>query len=302
MTAEADARSLALGREPMRSAGSVQGFAIGTVESVRDIWAHRELLGLLTRREITARYKDSTLGFFWSLMRPLTMLLVYWLAVGQFLGAARSIPAFAIYIFTGLTAWNLFGEIVASGTGSIVANAGLVKKVYLPREVFPLSSIGSALFNFAIQLVVLIGATLVAGTPPSWAALAYFPVAFALVLVLGTALALVLAAVNVYLRDVQYLVEIILMVLFWASPIVYSWGQVGHALSKYGLLTQIYLANPITLAAIGFQRAFWVAGTGMPVPTHMELRLWIALAVSLVLLWVCQRIFTRLQGNFAQEL
>jgi ABC-2 type transport system permease protein len=304
LSAEANARSLALASEPMRDAGSVQGFAIGTLESVRDIWAHRELLGLLTRRELKARYKDSTLGFFWSLMRPLTMLLIYYLAVGKFLGAERSIPDFAIYIFTGLTAWNLFSEIVASGTGSIVANSGLVKKVYLPREVFPLSSIGSALFNFAIQLVVLIVAVLVAtlatSSPPPDSGLIYLPLALALLLVFSTALALVLAAVNVYLRDVQYLVEIAIMVLFWTSPIVYSWAQVSIHLN--GWMTQVYLANPITLAVLGFQRAFWGAGADEPVPTQLGLRLWVALAIAAVLLWVCQRLFTRLQGNFAQEL
>lgn len=300
MSAEADARSRTLATEPMRSAGPVQGFAIGTVDSVRDIWAHRELLDLLIRRELKARYKDSTLGFFWSLMRPLTMLLIYYMAVGKFLGADRSIPDFAIYIFTGLTAWNLFSEIVASGTSSIVVNSGLVKKVYLPREVFPLSTIGSALFNFAIQLVILVAATFVANAPPTASRLAYLPLSFTLLLVFATALALVLAAVNVYLRDVQYLVEIALMVLFWTSPIVYSWEQVSAQLNFW--LTQIYLANPITLATIGFQRAFWVAGTDEPVPPHLELRLGIALAVSLVLLWFCQRLFTRLQGNFAQEL
>ena len=300
MRAEADARSLALASEPMRAAGSVQGFAIGTVESLRDIWAHRELLGLLTRRELKARYKDSTLGFFWSLMRPLTMLLIYYLAVGKFLGAERAIPQFAIYIFTGLTAWNLFSEIVASGTGSVVANSGLVKKVYLPREVFPLSSIGSALFNFAIQVVVLVVATFVARQPPTGSGLVYLPLAFALLLVFSTALALVLAAVNVYLRDVQYLVEIAIMVLFWTSPIVYSWEQVSMHMN--GWMTQVYLANPITLAVQGFQRAFWTAGADEFVPTQLGLRMWIALAISLVLLWICQRLFTRLQGNFAQEL
>jgi ABC-2 type transport system permease protein len=300
MSAEADARSRTLATEPMRSAGPVQGFAIGTVESVRDIWAHRELLDLLIRRELKARYKDSTLGFFWSLMRPLTMLFIYYVAVGKFLGASRSIDEFAIYIFTGLTAWNLFSEIVASGTSSIVANSGLVKKVYLPREVFPLSTIGSALFNFAIQLVILVIATFVQGSPAFGTRLAYFPLSFLLLLVFGTALALILSAVNVYLRDVQYLVEISLMVLFWASPIVYSWAQVSGSIN--GWLLELYLANPITLAVIGFQRAFWVAGADAPVPPDLELRLVISLGICLVLLWFSQRLFTRLQGNFAQEL
>lgn len=300
MTVQAEKRARVLAEEPMRPAGPVKGFTAGTVETIRDLWAHRELLDLLIRRELKARYKDSTLGFFWSLMRPLTMLLIYYVAVGQFLGAARDVEGFAIYIFAGLTAWNLFNELVASGTQSVVSNSGLVKKVYLPREIFPLSTAGSALFNFAIQLLILVLAILVTGAIPSLGDVLYFPLAFAVLLVFGLALALVLSAVNVYLRDVQYLIEIALMVLFWASPIVYPWTAVRDAVGS--VATEIYLANPMTLVVLGFQRAFWAEGAGTPVPPDLNLRLWIALAVGALLLWVAQRVFTRLQGNFAQEL
>jgi ABC-2 type transport system permease protein len=300
MSTEALVRNRNLAAEPLRAAGPVMGFASGTLNSLRDLWAHRELLGLLVRREIKARYKDSVLGLFWSLLRPLTMLLIYYVAVGKFLGAAKGIDDFAIYIFTGLTAWNLFAEIVSTGTSSIVANAGLVKKVYLPREVFPLSTTGSALFNFGIQLLVLVGATIITGKLPHGANLVYLPVSFILLLAFATALALLLAAVNVFLRDVQYLVEISLMVLFWASPTVYSWAQVAKV--AHGWLAELYLANPMTLVILGFQRGFWVSGANSVVPDHLEARLWIACGISLVLLWLCQRIFTRLQGNFAQEL
>lgn len=307
MTAQADARAQALAVEPLRPAGSQKGLATGTVQSIRNIWAHRELLGMLTRRELKARYKDSMLGFFWSLMRPLMMLIVYYVAIGKFLGAEKvpgrpgGIPSFAIYIFTGLTAWQFFNELVQSGTGSIVANGGLIKKVYLPREVFPLSALGSALFNFAVQLAVLVAATFAFGEPPSGRQLLYLPLSFLVLVVFGTAIALVLSAVNVYLRDIQYLIEIALMVLFWASPVVYSWTQVSNHFGN-SPLGQIYLANPVTQAVLGFQRAFWVAGRDEPFPAGMASRLSVTLAVSVLLLWICQRVFARLQGNFAQEL
>lgn len=300
MTDSATARAAALAQEPLRIAGPRPGFARGTVSSLRDILSHRELLGSLVRRELKARYKDSALGFVWSLARPLAMLLIYYIALGQFLGAARSVPDFAIFIYTGLTAWGLFSEIVLGGTGSIVANSGLIKKVYLPREVFPLSVVGSSLFNFAIQLVILLGATVVAGKVPTGERLLYFPLSLAVILVWATALALLLSAVNVYLRDVQYLVDVIIMILFWASPIVYAWRQVSDHVG--GALADVYLANPMTLAVMGFQRAFWIAGDGQPTPDQLGVRLLIALGVGLVLLWLCQRVFARLQSNFAQEL
>ncbi|WP_309134391.1 ABC transporter permease [Cellulomonas sp.] len=301
MTTTSELRTARLATEPFRLAGPRPGFASGTLTSIRDILAHRELMGLLVRRELKARYKDSTLGFLWSLVRPLALLLIYYIAIGKFLGAARDIPDFAIFIYTGLTAWQLFAEIITAGTGSIVANSGLVKKVYLPREVFPLSVAGSGLFNFAIQLVILLGATFAVGKPPTGLRWAYLPLALAVLLVFAVAFSLLLSAVNVYLRDVQYLVEIALMIGFWMSPIVYSWGLVLRE-DVPDWVASAYVLNPITLVIMGFQRTFWVAGDGQPVPEDLAARLGICLAIGLVILWLCQRVFARLQSNFAQEL
>jgi ABC-2 type transport system permease protein len=288
--------------EPLREIGSRGNRSAWS--SIKEIAVHRQLLGRLVSREIRARYKNSSLGVVWSLMRPLTQLAIYYFAIGQILGAARGTPDFAIFVFTGLTIWSLFSEIVSSGTGSILANAGLVKKVYLPREIFPLAAVGGALFNFVVQFAVLVVATIALGRAPlSWNLL-YLPLAVALMVVLGTAIALVLSAVNVYLRDVEHLIDIFLMVFFWASPIVYSVTFVHNALQG-SWIEQIYLANPVTLAILGMQRAMWVSGVNDPTqfwPEDLGLRMVIALIVALVALFFAQRIFSRLQGNFAQEL
>lgn len=299
-TSEAAARSARLADEPWVSSAPTGTLFAGTGRSLREIAGQRELLFLLVRREIKARYKDSALGFLWSLLRPLSILVVYYVAIGKFLGAERQIPEFAIYIFTGLMVWQLFAEIVSSSTASIVGNAGLVRKVYLPREVFPLASVGSAFFNFFTQLVILIPAVLIAGSLPSGSNLLYAPLALAVVTVFATAIGLALAAVNVYLRDVQYLVEISLTILFWASPVVYSWVFVRDALGS--VAENLYLNNPITLAVLGMQRALWAAGDDEPVPDALATRLGIALIVGVLLLWLAQRLFSRLEGNFAQEL
>jgi ABC-2 type transport system permease protein len=285
----------------LQPVGPQQGLVTGTMASVRDILRYRELLVLLVRRELRARYKNSSLGFVWSLAKPIAQLIIYFVVIGKFLGAARSIPEFGIFVFAGLTMWALFNETVSGGAGSIVANSGLVKKVYLPREVFPLSTVGAASFNFVIQFGVLIVATVVVGSVPWSRHLLYVPVAIALLMVFGTALALLLSAVNVYLRDVQHLIEIVILILFWASPIVYSFSFVTSFL-RGGWLEELYLANPVTLAVLAFQRGMWAAGADQPFPAHMPVRLGIAFLVSLALLWVAQRVFARLEGNFAQEL
>lgn len=300
----AEQRMARLGSQELRTVGPQRGLALGTVESLRDIWSYRELTGLLVRRELRARYKNSSLGFIWSLFKPITQLAVYFLILGQVLGIARGIPGFAIYVFTGLTVWGLFNEVVAGGTGSIVANSGLVKKVYLPREVFPISTVGAALVNFGIQVAVLLVATVIASAVPLWANLLYVPLALALVLTFGTAAAILLSAVNVYLRDLQHLVEIVLMILFWASPIIYTYDLVSRAVTDAGAawLEEVYLANPVTLAVLGFQRGLWVEGADYPFPDHLATRLFVATLISFLFLWIAQRVFSRLEGNFAQQL
>ncbi|ARJ06000.1 transport permease protein [Cnuibacter physcomitrellae] len=294
-----DARAARLAETPWQDAGASSGVA-ASASSIREIWDHRRLLGLLTRRELKARYKDSALGFVWSLIKPLTQLLIYWLVIGQFLGAARGIPDFAVYIFGGLTIYTLFSEIVGGGTGSIIANAGLVKKVYLPREIFPLAAVGSALFNFVIQFVILLIAALAFGTLSFGPHLLYGVGSIVLVLLYGTAIGILLAALNVYLRDVQYLVEVVLLLMMWGSPILYTWQQASTSLP--GWLTEIYIDNPVTLAVLGFQEAIWADPGGSFSLPQLGVRMLIAAAVGVVLLFGAQRIFHRLQGDFAQEL
>lgn len=310
-------RADSIAAEPFHRSGSQQelGTSKGFISALAEVLRHRELLQLLVNRELKQRYKDSSLGFLWTLIRPLVMLAIYYVAIGQFLSAARNVPEFAIFVFSGLTIWGLFAEIVSAGTVSILGNGGLIKKVYLPREIFPIATIGSALVNFAVQfLVLIIGAILLGGVDLNWNLL-YIPAAIAVVLIYGLALALALSALNVYLRDVQFLVEVGMQIFFWVSPIVYAWAFVADALP--GWAAQIYLLNPMTNAVLAFQRAIWSAGSEtvdlgtaakpnivppQPWPEFMELRLLVIFLVGVGLVWIAHRIFRRLEGNFAQEI
>lgn len=301
MTDNADSRYLRLASEPLAPIAAGLGFWA----SLRSIAAHRQLLGLLVRRDIKARYKDSVLGLLWVLINPIVQLTVYYVVMGQFLQAARGIPDFAIYIFSGLTIYAFFSEMLSGSTASVVANAGLVKKVYVPREIFPLASAGSASFTFCVQLLVLVAACVLLGAPPLSTDLVYFLPSIALVVVYGLAIGLLLSALNVYLRDVQYLTQVVLMLAMWASPIVYGWTMVHSVFTQFrfpGWLLEVYTNSPLTLAVLGFHRAFWISGSPSDYPDHLALRMLVALVVGVVLLWLCQRVFSRLQGNFAQEL
>lgn len=316
MTDQATERAARLATLPFESSGASTTKSVGGfIAAVREVLGQKELLDLLIRRELKSRYKDSSLGFVWSLIRPLTMLLIYYVFIGQVLGAARGVPDFAIFVYAGLTLWGLYSEIVTAGTSSIITNAGLIKKVYLPREIFPLASVGSALFNFAIQMGILLLFTIVLGQfPISWNLL-YVPASIIIIIIYGTGVALLLSALNVYLRDIQYLVEVAMLIFFWASPIVYSWSFVLTAAVQRGAewAAQIYLLNPVTISMMAFQKGIWKAGSedrviegntvaAQPWPDNLDLRLLITAVVGIVFVVIAQRVFARLQGNFAQEI
>jgi ABC-type polysaccharide/polyol phosphate export permease len=272
---------------------------------LREIASRRELLNLLVRRDLQARYRDSFLGFVWTVIRPLIQFLMYYIVLGQFLRAAAGIDDFAIYLFSGLTLFTFFSDMVFGSTGSIIGNAGLVKKIYLPREIFPLASIGAAGFMFLVQLAVLFLAALAFQALPEPVMMLWFFPSVLLILVYGVALGLLLSALNVYLRDIQYLTEVVMMLAMWASPIVYSWNMVVDAIHRLGLpawVLEIYAANPITIGVLGFHKAFWGAGTDADYPPDLALRMLIAGVFGLIFLFISHRVFARMQGNFAQEL
>jgi ABC-2 type transport system permease protein len=291
---------------PMTVVHARRSFFRGFAEDVRDIWSYRELLVQLVRKELKVKYKDSVLGFFWTLVRPMIQLVIYYVAFTLFLGNSQ--PAYAIFIFSGLVIWGLFTDIVGGCTGSIVGNGGLLKKTYFPREIFPLSVVGAAIVNFLFQMIVLalaLGLAAILGqhVVPTWD-LALVPLAFVVCVVWATALGLFLAAATVYLRDLQHLIDVILLALFWLVPIVYavtlplnSFAAGGHQ-----TLLTLYLANPMLNVIAAFQRAFYTMGPEYTFQANLWPRLGVFLLVGLGLLWLAQRYFTRVQGDFAQEL
>lgn len=272
-----------------------------------EIALNRGLLYLFVKRDIKVRYKDSSLGILWSFFKPLVQLAIYYFAIGQVLGAARSIPDFAIFVFIGISAWSLFNEIVTNSTQSIVGNAGLVKKVFLPREIFPLAVSGTALFNFLMQCIILgLAIVLFARPPMSWDLL-LIPLAILNIVIFSTALGIAVSAFNVFLRDTEHLVEVALTLLFWFSPIVYSYSFVFNAV-KIDWVLSLYLANPMTSSIIGLQKALWVGGfdplqaVNQVWPDNLLLLLVTSILGSSVLFLISLRIFGKLQGNFAQRL
>jgi ABC-2 type transport system permease protein len=286
---------------------------INVTQRMREIWLSRELLIYLIRTEIKVKYKNSVLGLVWSLISPAMTLVIYFV-VFTFI-AKNGIPHFVIFLFSGLLVWNLFMVSVQTGTGVIIANAGIVKKVSFPREILALASVGSALVFFFFQSIVMVVFLAAFRQAPQWNYFPLIPLALVATIVLAAGLAILLSAINVYLRDTLHLIEIVMTAWFWACPIVYSFqNQVSSTLAKHHI-TWLYLLNPLTPLVLSFQRVLYGRVQVISTTTHLpanELPLhgmaWYAaldggvLALGVVVFMIALVVFGRLEGNFAEEL
>lgn len=280
--------------------------APGEGGGLRDVFREWFLLKLLVRKEIKVRYRGSVLGLLWSYVKPLMQFLVYFVALGIFLNLQGSTPNYAIYLFSGIILVNFFVEVLGNSTRSIVDNRDLIRKIYLPRELFPVSTLLVSAAHFLPQTLVLIGACLIAGWEPSLLQLAAVVFGFIVIGVLATGLGLLFGAANVYFRDSENIVDMILMVVTWASPVLYVWTMAEQALGSFFFLYQL---NPMTVAVELFHWGFWYPTlnadqlSAAPVMPGLG-SVWapVALGVSLVVLFVGQVVFRRLSVRFAQEL
>jgi ABC-2 type transport system permease protein len=293
---------------------------ISVRQRFREIWLSRELLIYLVRTEIKVKYKNSVLGLVWSMISPAMTLAIYFIVFQVVLG--NHMPNFVIYLFAGLLLWNLFSLGVLTGTGVIVNNAGIVKKVSFPREILALAAVGSACVFFFFQSIVMVIFMVVLHAGPDWAYMPLLILALITGVVLASALAVLLSSINVYLRDTQHLMEVILTAWFWACPIVYAFqSNIGAKLGPKHLLW-VYFLNPVTPLVLTFQRCIYnkiapvaqvkgANGKLGPVtydvlPLHgflwyLELDVGV-LVIAVALFFVALAVFGRLEGNFAEEL
>lgn len=275
----------------------------GAGSGLVDVYRRRYLLRLLVAKELTVRYRGSILGILWSYVKPGIQFGVFYFALGVFLGQSKGTENYAVYLFSGIILINFFSEALSNASRSMVANGGLIKKIYLPRELFPVASVWVAAVHFFPQLVVLLIACFFNGWKPNILQILVAVLAFILVALLAIGLGLLFGAANVYFRDAENLVDLLLMVATWASPVLYVWTQVRSALGQ--TFAYVYQMNPMTIAVEVFHFSFWFPTTGgtAELPPHL-LSIWlpVGLLVAVVVVMAGQLTFRRLEGRFAQEL
>jgi ABC-2 type transport system permease protein len=274
---------------------------------VRELYAYREIILNLVRKELKVKYTASVLGAVWSVLNPIVFLAVFWF-VSKVLGSG--LIDYPVFLLSGLLAWNLFSVSLAAGAQSVIANANLVKKVYFPREILPLATVGVALFDFVLQSLVFTAYMIVSRYGFQLDVLWLYPIAFVALLTVTVAVTFWVSALNVRYRDVQHLIGLALLVWFWVTPIVYAAGDVYKnvvSLAHGQLLWRIFLLNPLTWIVFGFQRALYHSSDATQKlapysPGQLALGLGVVTLIGLGVLYLTWRVFFGMSGDFAEEL
>ena len=268
-------------------------------ENLKRLFDYRELLFNLTRKEVKVKYKNSFLGFVWSLVTPLMMLVVFYVAFGViFKLRAMDMRYYAFYLMAGILPWNFMSQTLSQGVASVVNNGDLVKKVYFPREVLPLSYLGSSSFHFLLQETMLI-VFLLAFRVPLTPWIFMLPLLLLLEAVFIAGLSLLLSAVNVLFRDVQHFTEILLMAWFWMTPIVYPISQIRDNLPAWA--AKLYMLNPMAHIILMWQRITYNSPVNGPAAYSMSPEGVLGTVIfSLALLVLGYFTFCRLEGKFAE--
>jgi ABC-2 type transport system permease protein len=259
----------------------------------------RDLFANLTLRELRSKYKRSFLGWSWSLLNPLATMAIFTIVFAKLLritpepGDPSGLDVFALFLLCGLLPWNFLSNGMTGGMGALVGNANLVRKVWFPRETLVAANVASWLVSLAIELAVLLVALLVAGNMVlPWIPVLLLLIALQCAFVLG--IALVLSVFNVYFRDTQHLLGIVLQIWFYATPIVYPVSQVRGSVSTP--VFRLYEANPMFVFVESYRDVLY------------DLRfppLWRMLAMAgyaTVALVVGVVVFRRLEPKLAEEL
>ncbi|WP_394771438.1 ABC transporter permease [Lacisediminihabitans sp.] len=218
---------------------------------LREVWASRELLFNLTSREVRGQYKRTIFGQLWSLANPLALMLIYTFVFGLIFrsnprpGDPSGLDVFALWLLCGLLPWTFFSSVINSGAGSLLANANLIQKVSFSRIVLPLSTVGANAYNWVFEMaVLLIAITIAGGFVLPWIPLML--VIMAILAIFAAGVGLLLSIANVYFRDTQYLLSIVLQLWLYLTPIIYPLELVTAKSNEVGGLA----GTPITIAGI----------------------------------------------------
>tara|TARA_B100000678_G_scaffold217485_1_gene184850 strand:+ start:156 stop:953 length:798 start_codon:yes stop_codon:yes gene_type:complete len=263
------------------------------LSNLRQLFRYRGLVQILVARELKARYRGSVLGFFWSFVNPLLLLLVYSFVFTVVMprGEQLETEPYAVFLFCGLLPWTWFSSSLSDGASVLIVNGNLIKKVMFPAEILPVVSVVSNMVHFLFGLPILIGFLLFYSVPLRLSELVWFPVVLSVQFILTLGFAMSLAALTVHFRDIKDLLANVLTLWFFATPILYPMSF----LPARGKFFMDYL-NPFAHLAISYQEILFYDGPF----GHWKWLVVLALG-GVVLFFIGYALFDRLRDTFAEE-
>ncbi len=253
----------------------------------KNLYNYRELLKSNVKKEIRGKYKGSFLGILWSFVNPLLQVLVYAIIFPIILKSPE--PNYVVFLIIGILPWTWFTTSLSQGTYTILGNAGIIKKVYFPREILPISVVTSGLINYLISCLIIFAFLIFSGIGFS-GYLVYLPLVILVQYVITLGIVFITSAINVYIRDAEYIINFIVNMLFYATPILYSPDVFAH--TKFSALIQL---NPLATIINSYRDILYHQ-------TLPDLKmLLLVLVTGLVILLVGIRVFRKLERGFAEE-
>lgn len=253
----------------------------------KELWRYRELFYFFTWRDVKIKYKQTVLGFLWAVLQPLFMMLIFTFFFGRALNIPSQNLPYPVYVFSGLLIWNMFSTGLTNASNSMVSNASIIKKIYFPRLIIPVSSVLVAFFDFMMAFILFLALLLFYKQPLGWQAAFLWPAGLVITIIAALGMGSWLAALNVKYRDFRYVIPFLVQVLFFLTPVIYPVSML-----KYPLLQYVLACSPM-YAAI---ELFRVPLTGIYPDTML---LSISLASGLTLLIIGFLYFKKTEDFFA---
>ena len=253
----------------------------------KSLYEYRELLKTSISKDVRGKYKNSVLGILWSFLNPLLQIAVY--AIVFPLIMKSNLPNYTVFLCCGLIPWNFFSAAISRTSFTMVENGNIIKKVYFPREILPLSVVTSEAINFIISTIIILAFVLGYGMGLS-KFIIFYPLVLLVQYVLLIGISFIVSSVTVYFRDLQHFIGIALQLLFYATPIVYAPGQIPEEFQW------ILKLNPMTYVINGYRDIFYYKQ--MPDLSSMAMVFGIGIVVCLIGYFI----FSKLQKRFAEEL
>lgn len=274
------------------------------MQQLRELFEYSDVLVNLVKRELKVRYKNSILGFFWSLLNPLLQILVLVTVFKYLTDMAAESPNYSIMLVTTVLPWYFFAQVLPEGAACVAEEIALVKKAYFPRLILPAATLTAGVIHFLLSLIVLVGMFVVVRVTVAWDYVPLFFLCFLVQTSFMLGLILLTSSLSVFYNDVRYILASVMMMWFFMSPVLYFAGDVMTSQRIGPLVKKLYMMNPLAPVMVGY-RSIVPSIDPVTVPTEAVPGYYgflaIAAAVAVVTLVIGAVVFNRYQWTFAEH-